>query len=264
MNPHRKTTLLRGVPACRPLRTANHNHGQGDITMEIEERTAGSTVVVALTGRLDGVSAPDLEARVSGIVERGHVRMALDCGGMRFVSSTGLRALLLCVRKCRQQGGALTVAGLRPDCRTVIEVSGLLPIIDCHDTVEAALAAVSGVTPVGRDVTMEFEEETVGSGVVVSLIGRLDGVSAPEMEARIAINAMRGDVRVVLDCSRMSYISSAGLRAFLVTARNCQQQGGKLIIAALQPECRSIMNMSGFLSIIEYHETREAALAALA
>ena len=111
---------------------------------------------------------------------------------------------------------------------------------------------------------MEIEERTEGTAVVVSLNGRLDGTTAPDLEARVASIVERGDVRLVLECSQMGYVSSAGLRVLLVGARKCQQGGGKLAMAALQPECRSVMEMSGFLSIIECHETDEAAVAAVA
>ena len=111
---------------------------------------------------------------------------------------------------------------------------------------------------------MEIEERTEGSAVVVSLNGRLDGVSGPDLEAKIDAVVERGDVRMVLECDQMDYVSSAGLRVLLIGARKCQQGGGKLAIAALKPECRSVMEMSGFLSIIECHETSEAALAAVA
>ena len=114
------------------------------------------------------------------------------------------------------------------------------------------------------EAAMEIEERTEGTAVIVSLDGRLDGVTAPDLETTITAIVERGDVRVVLECSQMGYVSSAGLRALLVGARKCQQGGGKLAIAALQPECRSVMEMSGFLSIIECHESNEAALAAVA
>ena len=111
---------------------------------------------------------------------------------------------------------------------------------------------------------MEIDERTEGTAVVVSLNGRLDGVTAPDLEARITAIVERGDTRVALDCAEMGYVSSAGLRALLVSARKCQQGGGKLTMAALQPDCRSVMEMSGFMAIIECHETSEAAVAALA
>ena len=111
---------------------------------------------------------------------------------------------------------------------------------------------------------MELEERTDGTAVVVSLNGRLDGLSAPALEAKVTAIVERGDARVVLDCGQMSYVSSSGLRALLVGARHCQQNGGKMTVAALQPECRNVMEMSGFHTVIECHETSEAAVAALA
>ena len=111
--------------------------------MDIVERTEGAAVVVSLNGRLDGVTAPDLEATITAIVERGDVRVALDCAEMGYVSSAGLRALLVSARKCQQGGGKLTVADLQPDCRSVMEMSGFLAIIECHDTSEAAIAALA-------------------------------------------------------------------------------------------------------------------------
>ncbi len=109
---------------------------------------------------------------------------------------------------------------------------------------------------------MEIEETTKDSLVVVAPNGRVDGFSAPDLEKRISEIVARGDTRVLLDCGKMNYISSAGLRAVLVGAKKCQQSGGKLALCALQSSCKSVMEISGFLTMLEYYETREAALAA--
>ncbi len=111
--------------------------------MNIEERTGDSAVIVSLDGRLDGTTAPDVEKQVSAIVDRGDVRIVLDCDRMSYVSSAGLRVLLLCARKCQQGGGKLAIAGLQPECLSVLEMSGFHKIIECHETSETALAAVS-------------------------------------------------------------------------------------------------------------------------
>lgn len=68
---------------------------------------------------------------------------------------------------------------------------------------------------------------------------------------------------MVLDCAGMTYVSSAGLRALLRCARLCRRQRGTLLIASLSAQPLSVLNMSGFLSVIDCHETRDAALAAL-
>lgn len=109
---------------------------------------------------------------------------------------------------------------------------------------------------------MEIEEEKSGALCIVALIGRMDGLVAPEVEQRLASMVDRGDKHVLLDCARMSYISSAGLRAVLGSARKCQQAGGKLSLCALQPACKTVMEISGFLTMIPSYETRDAAVSA--
>ena len=111
---------------------------------------------------------------------------------------------------------------------------------------------------------MEVEERKEAGTVVVSPVGRLDGIGASHLLARVTAILGREGPRIVLDCGRMSYVNSTGMRAMLLCARLSQKEGGKLAIADLQPNCRSVVDMSGFLSVIEYHETSESALAALA
>ncbi len=231
--------------------------------MKIETREEGSTVVISPSGRLDGVGAPALEAELSGVARRGR-RVVLDGRGLDFISSAGLRALLVGAKACAEQGGELAIAALRPECRAVMEASGLLAFLDYYETGVAAL--VAGPRPRDRagGAAIGIGERHEGPAVVLLLAGRLDSSSAPVLTARIAASVKRGGVHVVLDCEELDYISSAGLRAVLMGARACRREGGKLAVAALAPQCRTIMEMSGFLSVIDYRETREAALATMA
>ncbi len=111
--------------------------------MKIEEQTVDSVVVVSLDGRVDGSTAPDLEKCLSGVVERGNTQILLDCGKMDYISSAGLRVVLVGAKKCQQGGGKLTLCTLRATCKSVMEVSGFLTMLDYHDTRESALAALS-------------------------------------------------------------------------------------------------------------------------
>ena len=239
--------------------------------MEIEERRAGSAAVLSPVGALAGPGARLLENRVSEIAGRGEVVMVLDCGRVSYVGRAGLRALLLSARTCLRQGGELIVAALRPDCRRIVEVSGLLRVLDYHPTVEAAIAASGREASAGtrrpateRRRAFAIEERENRTAVVLSLVGRLTGDGAGALEARVAGIAARGRAVLVLDCARMTYVNSAGLRSLLICARACRGAGGKLVIADLLPACRSVLDTSGFLLVIDYHETAEAALAALA
>ena len=116
---------------------------EGKRGLELEERRAGSAVVVSINGRLDGFGGDDLEARIRRLIEGGDVRLVLDCTGMMYVSSAGLRILLVSAQQCRKEGGKLVIAALRPACRSTLAVSGFLSIIDSYQSSEAALSALA-------------------------------------------------------------------------------------------------------------------------
>ncbi|MEG9862855.1 MAG: STAS domain-containing protein [Parvularculales bacterium] len=109
---------------------------------------------------------------------------------------------------------------------------------------------------------MEIEETKEGSVVVVSPVGRIDGSSAAGFQESLTGIVDRGDANILLDCSKMIYISSAGLRSVLIGSRKCQEGGGKLVLCALQHSCKEVMDVSGFLSIIENYDARDEAVKA--
>ena len=232
--------------------------------MKIETRQAGSAVIVAPSGRLDGAGAPEMEAELLAAARQRGARVVLDCRGIAYISSAGLRAVVIGAKACRQEGGELAVAALQPDCRAVMVASGLLTVLRYHETVEAALTGARRPRRKAVRDAMRVGERREAHAVVLSLVGRLDSDSAPLLLTSITGAIENGNARVVLDCAGMSYVNSAGLRALLIGAKECRQAGGKLVIAALVSQCRSAVEMSGFLTVIDYRETAEGALAALA
>jgi len=102
---------------------------------------------------------------------------------------------------------------------------------------------------------MDIRETRSGAVVVLALSGRLDGFSAPALEAQINRILSESVKRVVFDCSGLEYISSAGLRVFLATAKQLQAAGGRCGFAALSAEVRNIFRLSNFLELLEIHST---------
>ena len=102
---------------------------------------------------------------------------------------------------------------------------------------------------------MDIRETRSGVVVVLTLSGKLDGFSAPALEAQISRILSESVKRIVFDCSGMEYISSAGLRVFLATAKQLQTAGGRCGFAALSPEVRNIFRLSNFLELLEIHTT---------
>lgn len=109
---------------------------------------------------------------------------------------------------------------------------------------------------------MNVSSDTQNGVTIVSISGRADGAAAPELEDELVSRIRDGSVRILLDCNEMTYISSSGMRVFLVAAKRCQLAGGLLSIAAPQPSCRSVIEMAGFHTIINCHDSHNEALTA--
>ena len=232
--------------------------------MKIETRTEGEAIVVVPDGRLDADGAPGLETELRDAAVRARGHAVLDCHRITCIANAGLHAILVGARACMQEGGELAVASLLPECRAIMEATGLLSVLNYHESVEDALAGTARPRPLDGRESMDISERQEGNAVILSPAGRLDGGGASILLTQISAHVGRGVPRIVLECEDLTYINSTGLRAVLIGAKTCRQAGGKLAIAALGPQCRSVMEMSGFLSVIDYRDTCEAALDALA
>jgi len=111
---------------------------------------------------------------------------------------------------------------------------------------------------------MKHEVERDGEVAVVSAGGRLDFSAAAGFQALLEpLFAKGSDVGALLiDCAGLEYVSSAGLRVFLLAAKNAQRAGRYFAVCALQPAVREVFELSGFNQVIALHADRSAALAA--
>lgn len=110
--------------------------------MEISRERDGEVVVVRLAGRLDSNAASAAEEGL--LVALGGVppRLAIDMTGLSYISSAGLRVLLVVAKKVQQQRGKVALFGLAPNILEVFTVSGFDTIFAIADGSAAALAAV--------------------------------------------------------------------------------------------------------------------------
>jgi anti-anti-sigma factor len=95
---------------------------------------------------------------------------------------------------------------------------------------------------------------------VVAVEGRMDAVSAPEFEKFLNALIAEGVLKVIVDFEGLDYISSAGLRSVLITAKKIQSKNGEILIVSLHDTVKEIFEISGFSTIIPIHESVDAAL----
>jgi anti-anti-sigma factor len=107
--------------------------------MDIAEEQIAGTLVLRPTGRLDGSTAPSFERTVLDRLAGGPARLVLDFAAVEFVSSAGLRAILLAAKRGKSAGCTIAVSGLRDHIREVFELSGFHHLVAVHPTLEEAL-----------------------------------------------------------------------------------------------------------------------------
>jgi anti-sigma B factor antagonist len=91
--------------------------------------------------------------------------------------------------------------------------------------------------------------------------GRIDGANAREFQVALEDAIDPSDSTVILDMENLSYISSAGLRVILMTAKTLQKQNAKFAICSLSPAIREVFQISGFDRIIPIHSSQEEAIS---
>ena len=101
---------------------------------------------------------------------------------------------------------------------------------------------------------MEVNITYEGAQTVAQLIGRLDTPAAQEVSAALAPLQEKADGTIILDCSRMTYISSSGLRIFLTLRKAAANKGGKVIVRGINNEIRNVFMMTGFLNLFQIEE----------
>jgi stage II sporulation protein AA (anti-sigma F factor antagonist) len=112
--------------------------------MQIGEEKTGGAFVIAPVGRVDSVSSSELEKVVLSRIDGGERRLVLDLAGVEYISSAGLRVLLVAAKRLKEPPAALVLCGVGPGVRTVLELAGFLPLFAVAAGREQALARVAG------------------------------------------------------------------------------------------------------------------------
>lgn len=107
------------------------------------EKTKGKVLVLKPEGRLDSNTINAAEADMFSHLEKGETKIVIDLSNLDYISSSGLRLVLMMGKRLSLKGGKLALCGLKPQIREVFEISGFISIINVVGTRAEAEAAVS-------------------------------------------------------------------------------------------------------------------------
>lgn len=110
---------------------------------------------------------------------------------------------------------------------------------------------------------MVVDVEHEGSTLIASVEGRVDGSNARKFHTTLEESISRDDDRVVLDLEKLRYLSSAGLRVILMTAKMLQGRKAKFAVCGLSASIKEVFEISGFDKIISVYDSRSEAVIAV-
>ena len=112
--------------------------------MDINAERDGATLIAKTGGRVDGTNASDFQDALKNVISAEDKAVILDFADLSYISSAGLRVILLTAKDMRTANVKFAVCSLSQSVRDVFTISGFDQIIDIHDDQQTALTAVSG------------------------------------------------------------------------------------------------------------------------
>ena len=107
---------------------------------------------------------------------------------------------------------------------------------------------------------MELIEQKTEKCVIVSITGRLDTTNYNLLEKKLTDLIDKREDKILIECSKMDYVSSSGLRILLMALKKITMVKGKFVLCNLQDNIREIFEISGFTNIFEIYPSQEEAL----
>ncbi|MBN2183692.1 MAG: anti-sigma factor antagonist [Candidatus Krumholzibacteriota bacterium] len=257
--------------------------------LSIDAASIGDGVVILkVKGHLDSSSASDLENVLERTYESGINKIIVNLGEVSYISSGGWGIFTGRVKALREGKGDVVLTSMSPEVFDIYELLGFQDVIEHFQTVEEAVEFISlpfekrqmdleeRTSRRKKDKTLEhrvavtseerldstegsawtplaIEAGTVGQRgeiTVLNLTGVVDTVSC--LRLRDVLNDLldNGSVKLVIDMSKVEYVSSAGWGIFASRIDELRSRGGDMKIFGMDPEVDGIFHMLGFDVII--------------
>ena len=111
---------------------------------------------------------------------------------------------------------------------------------------------------------IDIAEERDHDALVLLPIGSLDSGNVHAFEAIVMGHVNKGERRLLVDFSRLDFVSSAGLRVFVIAARALQADKGQIVLCGMKHHVEDVFRVSGIHRVIAIKASRAEALDALA
>lgn len=111
--------------------------------MDLQTRIENNAIVATIIGRLDSVTAPEYEKTIRELIDGGNCHFVVDFEKLDYISSAGLRALLLMAKLLKEKNGKVCFANVKGNVRSVFDMSGFTTLFKLENSVPEALAQLA-------------------------------------------------------------------------------------------------------------------------
>lgn len=109
--------------------------------MELTQKIAEDSIIIGISGRLDTTYSVLLENKLMELITRQGLHIVVNCREMDYISSSGLRVLLMALKKSDEVNSKFVLCCLKEDIREIFEISGFSSIFRIFGSEEEALKA---------------------------------------------------------------------------------------------------------------------------
>ena len=110
--------------------------------MNVEASREGTNLVLKAEGRVDGTNASEFQDAMKTEINEADRAVVLDLQDLTYISSAGLRVVLLIAKDLQRQGAKMAACSLSEPVKEVFVISGFDKIIPIHDSQDAAIGAI--------------------------------------------------------------------------------------------------------------------------
>jgi anti-anti-sigma factor len=112
--------------------------------MDIQQEVRDGVTVVAPSGRIDSTTSAELEQAIGKSLDGGNRKLVVDFERVSYISSAGLRVLLVAAKRLGGGKGTLALCSLNDAVRQVFDLAGFLPLFTVEPTRDGAVARCAG------------------------------------------------------------------------------------------------------------------------
>jgi anti-anti-sigma factor len=111
--------------------------------MDINATKDGDILIIGLKGRLDANTSPSLEDRLVGLIDGGQTRFLVEFTEVDYISSAGLRVLLMVAKRLKNVNGRIVLASLKDHIKEVFDIAGFSSVLTIYASEKDAKASFS-------------------------------------------------------------------------------------------------------------------------